>query len=66
MTKIISLPIMDLVTPITAAEHKLLFNILVSDAGLLNERSSLAEQQKYELRSYFNCDQNKDEFGHTF
>jgi hypothetical protein len=23
-------------------------------------------QQKYELSSYFNCDQNKDKFGHTF
>jgi hypothetical protein len=22
--------------------------------------------KKHELSSYFNCDQNKDEFGHTF
>jgi hypothetical protein len=65
-----------------------LFNKPASEAGLLNESSSLASalgvtkfitaiatnlvalgwlvQQKHELSSYFNCDQNKDEFGHTF
>jgi len=60
-THLISLTIMNLVTPKVGAEHKLLFNKLASEAGLLNKRLMLS--------SSFRCDQihkyEKYDFGHT-
>ncbi len=42
MTKIISLAIVNLVTPKAGAKHALLFNIPASETGLLNKKWRLA------------------------